>query len=288
MSGNSEEYKALVLEDLTTFEGLSKPVRASILERLLVKKVNINRLHPNPTDEFTKENIGPNYKIVGDYANSMRQAQIHSAAVIDEPIIVEKMSTGGYMILNGHHRWMAAHRTGIKRVPVQIVNVAPDDEIFEIIKNSNKNMCVSIDLDEVLLAERSSYPEDAKPSYVSKKLFPRILRYHSGALINELRNSGFDVWLYTDHFHSSEYIEVLLKHQKTNVDGIVNALSRRTTKGGLRKAFIDKYKYSIHIDNEEIICVNNESRDYYSVELKTSQNNWAADVIKQIRQLKLD
>ncbi|MBP3241914.1 MAG: ParB N-terminal domain-containing protein [Oribacterium sp.] len=33
-----------------------------------------------------------------------------------DPIIVEKMYPDGYMILNGHHRWAAATRLGLKKV----------------------------------------------------------------------------------------------------------------------------------------------------------------------------
>lgn len=288
MPSVNNEYKTLVLEDMATFDGLAKPVRTSVFKRLITRKMKISKLHPNPTDEFSMVKIGPNYGIIGEYTQKMSKASGYSMPVLNDPIIVEKMSTGDYMILNGHHRWMAAHRLGIKKVPVQIVNVAPDEEIFEKIKNSNNTMCVSIDLDEVLLAERSSYPREEKPSFISKKLFPKILRYNSGTLINELRNSGFDVWIYTNNFHSSEYIGVLLKNQHTKVDGIVNGLSKKRSKDGLRKAFVDKYKYSLHIDNDGIICVNNQTRDFESVDIQTTQNNWAADVMKQIKKLNLD
>lgn len=287
MASTNNEYKTLVIEDVETFDGLAKPVRASLFERLFTKKMNINKLHPNPGDEFSVESIGPNNSIVSDYVDKMLRAQNLNMPVMEEPIIVEKMSTGGYMILNGHHRWMAANKVGIKKVPVQIVNVAPDSEIFAKIKNSNNNMCVSIDLDEVLLADRNSYPKDDKPSYLSKKLFPKILRHNSGALINELRNQGFDVWIYTFNFHSSEYIGMLLKNQHTKVDGIVNALSKRKSKDGLRNAFINKYKYSLHVDNNGIICVNNEIKDFESIDIETTQNTWAADIMKGIKQLKL-
>lgn len=284
----SEDYKALVLEDMARYDGLSKPVRASVIERLLTKQLDIKKLHPNPFDEFSVTDIGPNYGIVNDYAASMRDAQWQSKKVINEPIIIEKMSVGGYMILNGHHRWLAAHRAGIKKVPVQVVNVAPDEEIFEIIYKSNNTKCVSIDLDEVLLADRDTYPEGVKVSFISQKLFPKILRYNSGTLINELRSEGFDVWIYTNNFHSTEYINVLLKHQHTKVDGIVNGLARKKNKDTLKNAFISKYNYSLHIDNDGIICVNNLRKTFESTDISTTQNTWAADVMKQVRQLQFD
>ena len=284
----SEDYQSLVLDDMARYVGLTKPVRATILERLLTKKLSVDKLHPNPYDEFSETDVGPNYDIINNYADSMRTALWQSKDVIKEPIIVEKMSVGGYMILNGHHRWMAAHRTGVKKVPVQVVNVAPDEEIFAAISKSKNIKCVSIDLDEVLLADRSTYPEKVKMSLLSKKMFPKILRFNAGALINELRREGFDVWVYTRGFHSSEYINFLMKHQHTKVDGIVNGLSRRKSKEGLRNAFINKYKYSLHVDNAGIICVNNAIRECDTYDIDTTQNNWAADVMKQISRLKFD
>lgn len=288
MAASNKDFKSLVLEDMATFDGLAKPVRASVLERICIKKLKINKLHPNPTDEFSMENIGPNYGIVNNYADAMRKAKDMDMPIMKEPIIIEKMSTGGYMILNGHHRWMAAHIAGVKKVPVQVVNVAPDEEIFATFNKSNNTKCVSFDLDEVLLADRSTYPVDEKPSFLSKKIFPKILRYNSGTLINELRNNGFDVWIYTADFQSSEYIDVLLRYQHTKVDGIVNGLSKRKSRDGIKNAFINKYKYSIHIDNYGIICVNNEIKDFESIDIETTQNNWAADIMKHMKQLKLD
>lgn len=287
MPAVNNDFKTLVMDDLARYEGLTKPVRASVLERLFTKKMNIDKLHPNPTDEFSMTDIGPNYGIVSDYADSMRRAVSLNMPIMDSPLICEKMSTGGYMLLNGHHRWMAAHRVGIKKVPVQIVNVAPEDEIFAKINSSNNTMCVSIDLDEVLLADRSSYPSDEKPSFISKRLFPKILRYNSGALINELRSQGFDVWVYTSDFKSSDYIEYLLKNQKTSVDGIVNGLGKRKSKDGIKNAFVNKYKYSLHIDNAGIICVDNVNKSFESIDIETTQNTWSADVMKAVNALNL-
>ena len=45
-----------------------------------------------------------------------------SPAKIIDPIIVQKLNAGGYEIVNGHHRWAAAKKTGLKKVPVRIKN----------------------------------------------------------------------------------------------------------------------------------------------------------------------
>ena len=32
------------------------------------------------------------------------------------------LSTGGYEIVNGHHRWLVAQKVGLRKVPIQIKN----------------------------------------------------------------------------------------------------------------------------------------------------------------------
>ena len=60
MGLHSEEYQQLVLNDLKNLEGLSHPVKASLPERLFVRKTSTDNLHPNPKDEFSDPKIGPN------------------------------------------------------------------------------------------------------------------------------------------------------------------------------------------------------------------------------------
>ena len=117
MSPITEEFKESIQSDLNTYTGLYQPVRASIFERLLTRNVRTNLLHPNPKDEFSMPDIGPNYEIVGNYVNSISIAKKRNTPIFDEPIIIEKITTGGYLILNGHHRWLAAKRLQIKKIP---------------------------------------------------------------------------------------------------------------------------------------------------------------------------
>ena len=134
----NEEYRQLVLEDIRKYEGIWRPVRASLPERLLRRKAPAEKLHPNPDDEFSKPGVGPNYEIVGRYAEEIRRAQGRSYEPIRERLMVQKMSTGGYMILNGHHRWMAAHRMGLPKLPVRVINAPDDQKILLELKNSDK------------------------------------------------------------------------------------------------------------------------------------------------------
>lgn len=98
-------------------KGGSKYVKASLWERIRTKTAKVGDINPNPLDEFSNFKIGPNESAVSRYIK-----EINTNGTISEPIEVQKLSSGGYEIVNGHHRWLAAIKTGLKEVPIKIVN----------------------------------------------------------------------------------------------------------------------------------------------------------------------
>ena len=91
--------------------------KSSLLERITKRKANPNELHANPLDEFSDPKIGPNDAAVSKYMKQIRQD-----GQISEPIEVQKLTSGGYEIVNGHHRWLAAIKSGLEEVPIKIKN----------------------------------------------------------------------------------------------------------------------------------------------------------------------
>lgn len=100
-----------------TGEGGRKYVKASFLERIRTKTAKVSDINPNPLDEFSNPKIGPNESAVSKYIK-----EINTNGTISEPIEVQKLASGGYEIVNGHHRWLAAIKTGLKDVSIKIVN----------------------------------------------------------------------------------------------------------------------------------------------------------------------
>jgi len=94
-----------------------KYIKASLWERLTKKKVNVDKLYQNPLDDFSDPKIGPSYSAVSEYMK-----EIGNSGKISEPITVQKLASGGYEIVNGHHRWLAAIKSGLKKVPIRIKN----------------------------------------------------------------------------------------------------------------------------------------------------------------------
>ena len=279
----SDEYRTLVLDDLKNYAGIARPVRASILERIFIRRLPTASLHPNPDDEFSDPDIGPAYQIVTEYVQSFRRNMQRSEPPLREKLTVEKMSTGGYMLLNGHHRWMAACRLRLDTVPVTIVNAISEAEIISAINRSDKRMCASFDLDEVLLTDRRSGLADHRLMFPYNFTFKHTLRKNACLLINELQALGFDVWVYSGSTISREEVDRLMWLHKAKVNGMVMRLKGKSS-GTLQQAFSNKYELSLHIDNENLLWVNTGSKEYASIPV-ASGTAWAADVLTKVREL---
>ncbi|MBQ4216457.1 MAG: hypothetical protein II667_00015 [Clostridiales bacterium] len=63
-----------IANDIEKQKGVSIPVHASLLERLLIKKTACSNLHANAEDEFSIESVGPSYRIISEYETKFREA----------------------------------------------------------------------------------------------------------------------------------------------------------------------------------------------------------------------
>ena len=122
MNFNDTEIGRLIQKDLSMMEGRRETVKAGMLDRMRIRKVSPKQLHVNPDDEFSYPNIGPNDAIISNYCQLALRNSSLNLEVFDEPIIVNKLRVGGYLILNGHHRWAGAIRAHVKTVRISIEN----------------------------------------------------------------------------------------------------------------------------------------------------------------------
>ena len=120
--GLRSSFYTYVQEDLDAYEGKRDVVRVSLLERLVVRSIPPQEMHVNPDDEFADPDIGPSERIINEYAHEIPRFVQDMIPVFPEPIMVYKIKPEGYLILNGHHRWAAAVKTGLGKVRVAILN----------------------------------------------------------------------------------------------------------------------------------------------------------------------
>ena len=282
---NFQEY---LNEEVNKVKGVYYPVRASFLKRKFCKKASCRALHPNPEDEFCFPDIGPNYGIIKKYQQQYRQGVQFKTGFeengILEPLMVQKTRPDGYMILNGHHRWAAAIRSGINKVNIEIVNLTQLSDIRKMIENSQSDRRVTLDLDEVVFCGKDDpYVEKPLP-FPMNRFFKERIRKGIPALLHVFNQRDVDIWVYTSKYYSLEYIRFLFKHRAVRLTGIVTgtaqkgphaAANAKTMKEMLEK----KYKTTIHIDNKMILRTVSGSKEIEDYPLSGNPETWSREAL---------
>ena len=121
-TGLRSSFFAYVQDDLEAYEGKREVVRASLFERLTVRRISPDEMHVNPDDEFTHPEVGPSDRIINEYAQELKRLWRDHYDVFPEPVVVYKIKPEGYLRLNGHHRWAAAVKSGFGKIRAVIMN----------------------------------------------------------------------------------------------------------------------------------------------------------------------
>lgn len=280
-----------IQNDLDKQKGISIPVRSGLPERLLVRSVSCKNLHANADDEFAVESVGPSERIIGEYVAKFSDAIKLNIYPFDEPLTVEKLRPHGYLILNGHHRWVAAMRCGIKKVPVRIINCATESDIKTLLENSKHDKRVAIDLDEVVFRS-SDYP------YIEKKafMFPLSLRFKQRvrlgipALFYYLVKHGYDIWVYAADYYSIDDIQKFFKAYSVHVDGIITGIEKHRQNMNekslkMKELIANKYKLTLHIDNNSVLETNRDTESFEEHAIDSSGEDWSKNTIAIIEEI---
>ncbi|MCR4841254.1 MAG: ParB/RepB/Spo0J family partition protein [Lachnospiraceae bacterium] len=290
MAANDNELMQYVLSKVKENEGVLVPVKASLLERALVRKVRINKLHPNPDDEFCFPNIGPSYRIIENYVRAFTQFNTATAGLTDDPLQVEKVHPYGYMILNGHHRWAAARKVGRKKIKVEIVNLTQETDIEKMIKASNHDKRVTLDLDEVVFCLSPDDPPEKQLGFPFNRIYKEKIRYGIPALLHFLAKQGYDVWVYSANYYSLDYIKNYFKHYSVKMDGIITGTGRKMkdskdAREKLEKMMNNKYKETIHIDRNMVLRTIRDTGDFEEKEIVAEPLEWSRETINIIKKM---
>ena len=279
-------------EEVNKIKGRYVPVKSSLLRIALVKQTRCTNLHPNPDDEFSMPEIGPNYQIISNYEHQFKQPTV-SGRYLDEPLTVERIYPGGYLILNGHHRWAAAMRLGFDIIPVKIVNLPQEQDIRKILKNSKHDLRVALDLDEVVFGKDGNEYLEKPLIFPLNRIYKDRLRLGIPALFRFLAMKGYDIWVYSSEYYSLGYIKWLFKRYHVHVDGIVTGIKRKSYKRSeeeqrLKSMFENKYVRTIHISRDLIVRTDRGSKDFKDIALNCSDEDWSKEVIRAFKEINAD
>ena len=290
MSDNKGDLSAFLKSETEKWDGIMVSVKASFPERVLIKKVPIEKLHPNPDDEFCWPSIGPNFSIISDYeARYQRYGTMKKPEeIVEEPIMVEKVYPDGYRILNGHHRWAAYRRIGVKKIGVSIVNLTQATDIENMLKSSKHDKLITMDLDEVIFCQDENEPAEKALPFPFNRMYKERLHLGVPGLLHEASKHGYDIWVYTAKYYSLEYIRAYLKKYSIKVDGIITGTARKmkdaeAAKKKTAELLENTYKETIHVDRKVVMRTFSDSDDFEDYELTGPDTEWSREVMNIIR-----
>ena len=282
-------FEKYVSDEVEKYRGVYRPVRASLLHRLLIRRVACKRIHPNPDDEFCDPRVGPNDQIISGYVDVIKRDKRSPRFVkcFDEPVMVERIYPDGYMLMNGHHRWAATLRMGVPKIHCKVVNTTQLSDLHEMIRNAKHDKRVTLDLDEVVFQSGQSAALEKALPFPFNLLYKERLRLGVPALFHYLKKNGYDIWVYSANYYSMEYIRKYFALYRVWVDGIVTGTARKgwfseEDRKKLEEMIAKKSPQTIHIDNQSLMRVNSQTKEYDDYSLSGNPTTWSHEITEII------
>ncbi len=147
-------------------------------------------------------------------------------------------------------------------------------------------MRVSFDLDEVLFVSPDTHKTEPPLLFPLNLIYKERLRQGTPALLRRLQELGYEVWIYTSSFRSEKYIRRLFRCYGVRLDGIVNAERhqrevQRGSKTQLPQKLPNRYRISLHVDDETVVCSWGRQYGYKTYQLNAQDDEWAEKIIRR-------
>jgi hypothetical protein len=158
-------------------------------------------------------------------------------------------------------------------------------------KPETEKMRVSFDLDEVLFVSPETHKTEPELRFPLNRIYKERLRLGTPDLIKELQRLGYEVWVYTSSFRSEGYIRRLFRCYGVRFDGIVNGTRHLKEVQGNNKTTLpqklpNRYRISLHIDDEEVICSAASQYGFRAFQLNAQDDDWKEKIIQRAEQIK--
>lgn len=158
-------------------------------------------------------------------------------------------------------------------------------------KRPAEKMRVSFDLDEVLFVDPKTHKTEKELSFPFNLIYKERLRQGTPELVWELQIMGYEVWVYTSSFRSERYIRGLFRHYGVKFDGIVNGERhlrevQRDNKTTLPQKLPSRYRISLHVDDEAVICSMGAQYGFRTYQLDAQDDDWKEKIIARAEEIK--
>ena len=157
--------------------------------------------------------------------------------------------------------------------------------------SNNQKMRVSFDLDEVLFVDPATHKTEPQLPFPLRNLFQERLRLGTPELIWELQMRGCEVWVYTSSFRTERYIRTLFRLYGIRFDGIVNGFRhqkevQRNSKTILPQKLPNRYRISLHIDDEAVICSAAGQYGFRAYQLNADDDEWKEKILQRVEEIR--
>lgn len=154
-----------------------------------------------------------------------------------------------------------------------------------------EKMRVSFDLDEVLFVSPATHKTEPALKFPLNRIFQERLRLGTPDVIHSLQALGYEVWVYTSSFRSERYIRYLFRCYGVRFDGIVNGNRhlrevQRDHQTILPQKLPNRYRISLHIDDETVICTLGPQYGFQTYQLDAQDDDWKEKIIARAAQVK--
>lgn len=154
----------------------------------------------------------------------------------------------------------------------------------------DEDIKISFDLDEVLFVSPETHKTEPKLPFPLDKIFIERVRYGTPKLIKELHKRGYEVWVYTSSFRSIRYIKWLFRFYGVWFDDIVNGDRhlrevQRDRKETLPQKLPNRYRISLHIDDEEVVVSYGKAYGFDVFQLNAQDDDWEEKILDRMKQI---
>ena len=152
-------------------------------------------------------------------------------------------------------------------------------------------MRVSFDLDEVLFVRAETHKTEPPLRFPFNRIFTERLRKGTPDLVRRLQALGYEAWVYTSSFRSEGYIRRLFRLYGVTFDGIVNGTRhlkevQRDNKVTLPQKLPNRYRISLHVDDETVICSLGSQYGFRTYQLDAQDDEWEEKIIARAEEIR--
>lgn len=154
-------------------------------------------------------------------------------------------------------------------------------------------MRISFDLDDTLFVSEETFKVEPALKFPFRAIYKERLRLGTVALLNDIRQQGMELWVYTTSYRSEHYIRGLFYCYGIKFDGVINgAKHAREVQSGHMEAmpskYPSKYRIDLHVDDDRSVAENGRTYGFHVFLVGGQDDDWTDKIKREIERIRLN